>query len=92
MRFFSNDARESADEQALTDDHPERVQSHPVPVPQQRPPSPWAASPSATPTGTNPWEGPNGAFSGQYPSTLVQQFPWDHLQALRTNQQCCGKR
>jgi hypothetical protein len=39
-----------------------------------------------TPTGTNPWSGPSGWFSGQYPSTLVQQFPWDHLQALQTNQ------
>jgi hypothetical protein len=45
-----------------------------------------------TPTGTNPWEGPVGWFSGQYPSTLVEQFPWEHLQALRTEQQCCGSR
>jgi len=45
-----------------------------------------------TPTGSNPWAGPGGWFSGQYPSTLVQQFPWAHLQALRTDQQCCGSR
>ncbi|MEV6598317.1 hypothetical protein AB0M36_15770 [Actinoplanes sp. NPDC051346] len=44
MRFFSNDARESADEQAH-DDRPERVQSEPVAVPGQRPPSPWSDSP-----------------------------------------------
>jgi hypothetical protein len=44
-----------------------------------------------TPTGTNPWSGPNGAFSGQSPYTLMQQFPWQHLQALRTNQQCCSR-
>jgi hypothetical protein len=43
-----------------------------------------------TPTGTNPWSGPGGYFSNQYPSTLMRQFPWQHLQALRTNQQCCG--
>ena len=43
-----------------------------------------------TPTGTNPWAGPGGWFSGQYPSTLVRQFPWQRLQALRTDQQCCG--
>ena len=45
-----------------------------------------------TPTGSNPWAGPGGWFSGQYPSTLVQQFPWAHLQALRTDQQCCASR
>jgi hypothetical protein len=45
-----------------------------------------------TPSGSNPWSGPAGWFSGQYPSTLVQQFPWGHLQALRTEQQCCGSR
>ncbi|OJF12064.1 hypothetical protein, partial [Couchioplanes caeruleus] len=45
MRFFSNDARESADEQA-SDDRPERVQSEPVAVPGQRPPSPWSDAPA----------------------------------------------
>jgi hypothetical protein len=43
-----------------------------------------------TPTGTNPWAGAGGWFSGQSPATLVRQFPWQYLQALRTDQQCCG--
>src|SRR5690349_1767230 len=46
MRFFSNDARESTDEQAQ-DERPERVQSDPVAVPSQRPPSPWSDKPAA---------------------------------------------
>nr|BFE76089.1 hypothetical protein GCM10020092_093900 [Actinoplanes digitatis] len=46
MRFFSNDAREADDELAL-DDRPDRVQSDPVAVPNQRPPSPWSNTPSA---------------------------------------------
>jgi hypothetical protein len=57
MRFFSNDARQSTDDQATVDpaaddkaEHPERVESEPVPIPQQRPPSPWAAAPG-TPSG-----------------------------------------
>lgn len=45
MRFFSNDARESTDEQAQ-DERPERVQSDPVAVPNQRPPSPWSNKPA----------------------------------------------
>ncbi|RSM54077.1 hypothetical protein DMB66_37690 [Actinoplanes sp. ATCC 53533] len=45
MRFFSNDARESTDEQAH-DERPERVQSDPVAVPGQRPPSPWSNTPA----------------------------------------------
>ncbi len=45
MRFFSNDARESTDEQAQ-DERPERVQSEPVAVPNQRPPSPWSNTPA----------------------------------------------
>jgi hypothetical protein len=51
MRFFSNDARQPADDQTQVDEHPERVQSEPVPVPQQRPPSPspWAATPGTRP-------------------------------------------
>lgn len=44
MRFFSNDARESTDDPA-PDDRPERVQSEPVAVPGQRPPSPWSDAP-----------------------------------------------
>ena len=47
MRFFSNDARESEDDQTH-DDRPERVQSDPVAVPNQRPPSPWSNTPAAT--------------------------------------------
>jgi hypothetical protein len=47
MRFFSNDARESTDEQAQ-DERPDRVQSEPVAVPNQRPPSPWSDKPSTT--------------------------------------------
>ena len=47
MRFFSNDARESTDEQAR-DERPERVQSDPVAVPNQRPPSPWSDKPGPT--------------------------------------------
>ncbi|MFI5492976.1 hypothetical protein [Actinoplanes sp. NPDC051859] len=54
MRFFSNDARESADEQAH-DDRPERVQSEPVAVPGQRPPSPWSdATADDTRAGADP--------------------------------------
>jgi hypothetical protein len=45
-----------------------------------------------TPTATNPWGGPKGWFSGQSPATLMHQFPWAHLQALRTHQQCCEHR
>jgi hypothetical protein len=52
MRFFSNDARENTDEQATEtqtgearDEHPDRVQSDPVAVPNQRPPSPWSNTP-----------------------------------------------
>jgi hypothetical protein len=38
-----------------------------------------------TPTGTNPYSGPTGFFRGQYPSKLLAQFPWEHLQALQTD-------
>lgn len=44
MRFFSNDSRDSADEQAQQE-RPDRVQSDPVAVPGQRPPSPWSDTP-----------------------------------------------
>ena len=44
MRFFSNDSRDSADEQAQ--ERPDRVQSDPVAVPGQRPPSPWSDTPN----------------------------------------------
>jgi hypothetical protein len=43
-----------------------------------------------SPTRTNPWAGAKGWFSGQSPGTLMRQFPWQRLQALRTRQQCCG--
>jgi hypothetical protein len=53
MRFFSNDARESGEDQVTDeragdrphDDRPDRVQSDPVAVPHQRPPSPWSDTP-----------------------------------------------
>lgn len=38
-----------------------------------------------TPTGSNPFTGAGGFFAGQYPSQLLAQFPWAHLQALRTS-------
>jgi hypothetical protein len=47
------------------------------------------AAEDPTPTGTNPWAGRDGWFSGQSPAKLALQFPWDHLQALRTNPRCC---
>jgi hypothetical protein len=62
MRFFSNDNRESNDEpsgvdvqsraeqenpEQAHDEHPERVQSDPVTVPQQRSGSPWSDAPGA---------------------------------------------
>jgi hypothetical protein len=37
-----------------------------------------------TPTGTNPYAGLTGYFLGKYPSTLLAQFPWAKLQALKT--------
>jgi hypothetical protein len=47
MRFFSNESRQTHDDQARVEEHPERVSSEPVAVPAQRPASPWAASPGA---------------------------------------------
>jgi len=35
-----------------------------------------------TPTGENPYLGPNGLFEGRYPSQLLASFPWEHLQLL----------
>lgn len=50
MRFFSNDSRDDADDEAPTDERPDRVKSDPVAVPAQRPStSPWAASPGTIP-------------------------------------------
>jgi hypothetical protein len=36
-----------------------------------------------TPTGTNPYTGPNGYFEGESPSQLLITFPWSHLQLLK---------
>jgi hypothetical protein len=37
-----------------------------------------------TPTGTNPYAGPNGYFEGKTPAQLLASFPWSHLQLLKT--------
>jgi hypothetical protein len=36
-----------------------------------------------TPTGTNPYTGPNGYFEGPGPIKLLASFPWRHLQLLK---------
>jgi hypothetical protein len=36
-----------------------------------------------TPTGEDPYSGPDGYFEGQLPSRLLARFPWGHLQLLR---------
>jgi len=58
MRFFSNDARESSDDQVpddqVRDEQPDRVQSDPVAVPHQRPGSPWSNTPPASADDTTP--------------------------------------
>jgi len=36
-----------------------------------------------TPTGANPYSGPDGYFAGEYPSQLLASFPWSHLQVLK---------
>ena len=41
-----------------------------------------------TPTGANPWA---AALSAGVPK-LLRAFPWDHLQALRTELWSAGKR
>ena len=65
MRFFSNDKDARDDQQGVDvqeraeevnpdqahDDHPERVQSEPVAVPEQRSGSPWSSTPD---TGDGP--------------------------------------
>jgi hypothetical protein len=39
-----------------------------------------------TPTGTDPYNGPNGFYGGLYPWTfLTNPFPWSHVQVLRMN-------
>jgi hypothetical protein len=42
----------------------------------------YAEDPS--PTGSDPYSGQGGLFGNQYPSKMLAQFPWQHLQALRT--------
>jgi hypothetical protein len=39
-----------------------------------------------TPTGTNPYEGPGGWYENRYPSQILEGFPYQHLQVLRTDQ------
>ncbi len=36
-----------------------------------------------TPTGTNPYAGPNGYLEGKTPPQLLASFPWKHLQLLK---------
>ena len=36
-----------------------------------------------TPTGSDPYHGPDGLYGGQYPNLLLASFPWSHLQVLR---------
>jgi hypothetical protein len=36
-----------------------------------------------TPTGTNPYTGPEGYFEGKCACRLLTSFPWSHLQLLK---------
>ena len=36
-----------------------------------------------TPTGTNPYIGPDGYFEGQHPDQLLASFPWSQLELLK---------
>jgi hypothetical protein len=36
-----------------------------------------------TPTGTDPYTGPNGYFEGKHPDELLASFPWSHLELLK---------
>jgi hypothetical protein len=36
-----------------------------------------------TPTGANPYVGPDGYFEGKTPQQLLASFPWSHLQLLK---------
>jgi hypothetical protein len=38
-----------------------------------------------TPTGTNPYAGPEGYFEGSHPSQLLASFPWSQLELLKMN-------
>jgi hypothetical protein len=46
----------------------------------------WAvgfAAEDPTPTGSDPYYGEGGLFGGLWPSELLAQFPWQHLQLLK---------
>jgi hypothetical protein len=43
-----------------------------------------------SPTGRNPWSEPGGWFQGKDAASLLRQFPWQHLQALLTDERCCS--
>jgi hypothetical protein len=45
-----------------------------------------------TPTGTNPYTGPNGYFEGKQPNQLMASFPWKHLQLLKMELHRNGSR
>jgi hypothetical protein len=36
-----------------------------------------------TPTGSNPYLGPDGFFEGSYPRELLSRFPWEYLELLK---------
>ena len=36
---------------------------------------------------SSPWP---AAFDNQYPNEVLEQFPWSHLQVLKTQLSCCG--
>jgi hypothetical protein len=45
-----------------------------------------------TPTGRDPYAAPNGFFGQEkWVSNLLKAFPWERLQALKTEQHCCWK-
>jgi hypothetical protein len=47
----------------------------------------------ATPLGTDPYFGPDGYFTGDWLNNILRaEFPWNHLQVLRTQMACCWKR
>ena len=37
----------------------------------------------STPTGNDPYRGPDGYFEGSYPRKLLSSFPWSHLRLLK---------
>jgi hypothetical protein len=44
-----------------------------------------------TPLGADPYAGSTGFFDNRYPSALLADFPWQYLQALRTQQRVRGR-